>query len=313
MGTTQKSKSNIWSVTGLAGLFVLFLLGLYGFAHTQTSAIRTNGTVQVVAGENFWGDIASQLGGQQVKVTSIITDPTADPHLYESNAHNAAAVSSTQVVIVNGLGYDEFMDKLLGVTKHTDRRVITVSHILGITDPGANEHVWYDLPRIHEVAAEITASFIALDPTHRNEYQRNLAAFTESLQPLLNTVEAIKERYPHASVAYTEPVPAYLLQASGLSIKTPESFAKAIEDGNEPNPADVTAMNRLITNKEIKVLLYNAQATSPATEHVKSLAKQVGIPIVGITETVPTTERSYQSWQQHQLNALLSALGSNKS
>lgn len=305
----QNTKGALWRSLGLLGIFILIIAGLYVFARTQNTASDNSGKLDVVAAENFWGNIASQLGGDHVHVTSIIVDPNADPHLYESNAQNAAAVSSAKVVIVNGLGYDDFMSKLLGASKDNNRQVLTASQILGVTSPGANEHLWYNVPHVSEVAAKITDSFIAQDPQHKSDYQHNLQTFDNSLQPLLDKINTIKQRYPGAPVAYTEPVPGYLLNAAGLTVKTPEGFAKSVEDGDDPSPADVHTFEELITNKQIKVLLYNSQATSPATEHIKDLARQAGIPVIGVTETLPANEHSYQSWQLSQLNALLSALG----
>lgn len=292
----------------IAAILVLIVLviGVGAVVINKKSNSSTSG-LQVVAAENFWGNIASQLGGSHVHVTSIITDPNADPHLYESNAGNAAAVSSASVVIVNGEGYDDFMSKLLGGSKNNNRVVLTAQQILGAED-GANPHLWYNIPRVSEVASKITDSYIAKDPSHKADYQHNLATFDQSLQPLLATINQIKQKYPGAPVAYTEPVPGYLLSAAGLSVKTPEGFAKSIEDGDDPSPADTTTMDDLMTNKAIRVLLYNSQATSPVTEHAKDLAKQAGIPVIGVTETLPTNEKTYQSWQADQLKQLENAL-----
>jgi zinc/manganese transport system substrate-binding protein len=296
----------------IAAIAVLLILvtGVGALIINNKSNSRTSG-LQVVAAENFWGNIASQLGGSHVHVKSIITDPSADPHLYESNAGNAAAVSSADVVIVNGEGYDDFMGKLLGGSKNSNRQVLTAQQILGAPD-GANQHLWYDIPRVSEVASKITDSYIAKDPSHKADYQHGLTVFDQSLQPLLQTISQIKQQYPGTPVAYTEPVPGYLLNDAGLSVKTPEGFAKSIEDGDDPSPADTEAMDALMTDKGVKVLLYNAQATSPVTEHVKDLAKQAGIPVIGVTETLPTNEKSYQSWQADQLKQLVSALAETK-
>ncbi len=68
-------------------------------------------------------------------------------------------------------------------------------------------------------------------------------------------------------------------------------------------------MDELVSTRRIRALLYNAQATSPVTRHVEDLARSVGIPVVAVTETQPSNEPSYQSWQRHQLEALLTALG----
>ena len=282
--------------------------GLIWLARPNSAPLTSHtGQLSVVAGENFWGDIAGQIGGNYVHVTSIITDPNADPHLYESSAQDAAAVTSADIVVVNGLGYDDFMDKLLGASPSNDRQVLKVADLLNAPE-GANQHLWYDIPRVDEVAAKIASMYSQKDPSHASDYEHNLEAFDGSLTPLLNEIGQIRRQYATTPVAYTEPVPGYLLADLGLSVKTPEGFAKAIEDGTDPAPADTNAMDALMQNKAVKVLLYNAQATSPVTEQVKILASQANIPVIGVTETMPTTEKNYQSWQQDQLNALLEAL-----
>ena len=287
-------------------VLVALVAGALGITVHSKSATQNDG-MQVVAAENFWGNIAAQLGGSHVHVTSIISDPNADPHLYESDAHDAAAVTSAKVVIVNGMGYDDFMSKLLGSSHGSDQQVITAQQILDATE-GGNPHLWYNIPRVPEVASKITASYISEDPAHKADYQHNLTTFDASLQPLLQTIAQIKQRYGGTPVAYTEPVPGYMLNAAGLDVKTPEGFAKAVEDGDDPSPADTNTMDSLMTDKAVKVLLYNAQATSPATEHVKQLAKQAGIPVIGVTETLPPTYKSYQAWQAGQLAQLEKAL-----
>ena len=295
-------------ISGIIALIIL--IGVVVWLAKPASLTQTNnGKLNVVAGENFWGDIAQQIGGNHVNVTSIITDPNADPHLYESNAQNAAAVASAKVVIVNGVGYDDFMSKLLDTSQSNNRAVLTVADILGVSE-GSNPHLWYNIPKAGTVAGKIADAFIAADPAHKSDYQNGLSAFDQSLQPLLNTINQIKLHYAGTAVAYTEPVPGYLLAAADLDVKTPEGFAKSIEDGDDPSPADTQTMDALITNKSIKVLLYNSQATSPVTEHVKDLAKQAGIAVIGVTETLPSNEKHYQAWQQDQLNQLLSALES---
>jgi zinc/manganese transport system substrate-binding protein len=274
-----------------------------------SSAPGPSGVVNVVAAENFWGDIVRQIGGGHVSVTSIVTDPTADPHQYESDARDAAAISEARVVIVNGAGYDDFVSKLLSATSNRGRVVLTVAEVLHATGTDVNPHLWYDLPRIPGVARAIESELATADPADRASLAANLKTFVDSLAPLERLVTEIKTKYPHAPVGYTERVPGYLLGAAGLTIASPPGFARAIEDGNEPSAGDTKAMNDLVSGRRIRVLLYNAQATSPVTQHVRDLARQAGIPVVAVTETQPRNEPSYQAWQQHQLEALLTALG----
>ncbi len=264
--------------------------------------------MRVVAAENFWGDIASQIGGAHVSVTSIITDPTADPHQYESDARDAAAVADARLVIENGLGYDDFVAKLLSNTSNPRRVVRTVADVMHVSGADANPHLWYDLPEIPAVAAAIEAVLAAADPADAGEFAANLKTFDASLAPLEAIVTEIKTKYPNAPVAYTERVPGYLLDAAGLRVVSPAGFARSIEDGNEPSAGDAQAMQELISNHGVRVLLYNAQATSAVTKHVQDLARAAGVPVVAVTETMPKNEPTYQSWQQHQLEALLRAL-----
>jgi len=270
-----------------------------------TSEARVN----VVAGENFWGSLTEQIGGDHVRVTSILSDPAADPHLYESDAKTAAAVSRADLVISNGLGYDDFLTKLVAASPNKHRDELSVEKTLHIRGDNPNPHLWYDIPRVSTVADAIARALVVRDPAHASVYRANLDRFDQSLKPLLAMLAAIRAKHAGAPVAYTERVPGYLLADAGLTVKTPPGFAQAIEDGNEPSPGDVATLTDLITNHDIKLLLYNSQATSSVTQHIQTLAKQAGTPVVAVTETVPPSEKTYQSWQLDQLRAIQTALG----
>ncbi len=291
---------------GVAAATLAVLLAACG--GTQPAPGDGNARVRVVAAENFYGDIVAQLGGPYVTVTSILSDPTADPHLFEPGTANAAAVAEARLVIDNGLGYDAFVDRLLSAAPSTTRTVLTVADALHITGAGANPHLWYDVPRMPEIAAAIADGLDAVDPSHRTYFEDRLSAFDASLGPLQQAVAGIRSKDGGAPVAYIEPVPGYLLQAAGLSVRTPPDFARAIEEGNEPTPQAVAAMEALLTGGQVRVLLYNSQATSPVTDRMRGLAEEHGIPVVPVTETLPTGT-SFQRWQLAQVQALASALG----
>ena len=181
----------------------------------------TPGVVRVVAGENFWGNIAAQIGGRHVRVTSILASPTADPHLYESDVANAVAVAEAGLVIENGAGYDDFLSQLLGATRHPGRAVLSVQNVLGANGPDVNPHFWYDIPRVPEVARAIEAALARLEPRDASAFAAGLAAFDASLHPIEAVIGQIRQRYPGAPVAYTERVPGYLLADAGLRVLTP--------------------------------------------------------------------------------------------
>jgi zinc/manganese transport system substrate-binding protein len=284
----------------VATLLVL-LVGLIAGCASSDSTNRS-GRIDVVAGENFWGNIVAQLGGSHVSVTSIITDPNADPHSYESDAKDAAALARARFVVVNGLGYDDFMSKLLSVSGTSKRVVLTVAKVLDISGSNPNPHIWYDTQRLPQVVAALAAELSQLDPTNQAEFEANAAAFDSSLTP-------IKSKYGGTPIAYTERVPGYLVEAAGLTLGIPATFAQAIEDGNDPNAADTHAFDTALTSHRVKVLLYNAQVTDAQTDKIKQLAKSSGVPIVGVTETLPPSDKSFQDWQLRQADELLAALG----
>lgn len=291
----------------IAGGLIAAVALLVGCAADSRSDSST-GRVGVVAAENFWGNIAAQIGGSHVHVASIITDPNTDPHTYETNAQDAAELSSADLVIKNGLGYDDFIDKILATNTSSDRRVISVGEVLGVHAAGANPHVWYDTARLPVVAAKIADQLTAIDPAHKAVYQANARHFDGTLAPLLAVIAEIKQRYAGAPIAYTERVPGYLVQATGLHLATPASFSQALEDGNDPSPQDTAAFESAINHHWVRVLLYNSQVVDAQSDRIKQLAQSAGVPIVGVSETMPTGD-TFQGWQLAQDNALLRALG----
>jgi zinc/manganese transport system substrate-binding protein len=265
-------------------------------------------TLPVVASTNVYGDIARQIGGSHVAVTSILTDPNADPHLFEPGTKNGLAVAHARVLIQNGLGYDAFMSRLESAAPSSGRRVVTISDVLGIHGNDANPHLWYDVPALPKIAAAIEHALATADPKHADAYRQGLRAFVAGLAPLQRTVARMRAAHAGAPVAYTEPVPGYLIEAAGLRNLSPASFTIPVEQGSEPPASAVSAMTSLATKQRIKVLLYNDQAVSPITQRVRAAATAAGIRVVGVSETVPTG-LTFQAWQLKQARELLQALG----
>jgi zinc/manganese transport system substrate-binding protein len=271
------------------------------------SSTRAAGKLDVVAAERTYGNIASQIGGRRVSVTSILTSPSADPHLYEPSMSNGASVARAKVVLQNGLGYDAFMSKLENASPSKDRVVVTMADVLGVHGKDANPHLWYEVTRLDRIAGAIAAAFAQADPAHKVAYRRSLHRFERSLDPLRREVSTIRTRFPGAPVAYTEPVPGYLVSAAGLRNLAPASFTRSIEEGTEPSPSAVAAMSALVTQRRIRALLYNPQAVSPITAELRSAAQEAGIPVVAVRETLPTG-LSFQQWQLAEAGALADAL-----
>ena len=267
-----------------------------------------SGKVEVVAGENFWGDVVAQIGGAHVQVTSIISDPNTDPHEYESSDKNAVAIATAALVVENGLGYDGFLAKLVSASGNHPK-VLDAGKVLGVGGTDPNPHVWYDTAALPKVAAAIAQQLGAIDPAHRAAYEANAQAFDASLAPIEDVIAQIRTTYAGTPIAYTERVPGYLVDAAGLRLGVPVRFTQAVEEGTDPSPQDTVAFDDAIKTKAVKVLLYNAQVTDTQTNEIKALAAASGVPVVGVTETMPTSYHRFQDWQLAQAKALLAALG----
>ncbi|MGH7204498.1 MAG: metal ABC transporter solute-binding protein, Zn/Mn family [Candidatus Levyibacteriota bacterium] len=300
-------------ITGIIGAVVVLVAIIFigkGMHNNAGIAMQGSSTINVVAAENFYGDIIKQLGGNHVQVLSILSDPNADPHQYESNVQDGIAVAKANLVIENGEGYDTWMDKLLSASPNKNRVVLVGTQIADhkITD---NPHVWYSFENTRTIAGKITDTLKQQDPTHASEYDQNLTTFDNSLQPLQQKISDIKAKYSGAPVALTETIYLYQTQPEGLNVLTPYEFEKAIAEGNDPSADDVAKANDQITKKQVKVLIYNEQTITPVTTNLQNEAKQLNIPIVPVTETLPQGKH-YQDWMMGQLTGLESALQSTK-
>jgi zinc/manganese transport system substrate-binding protein len=269
--------------------------------------------VKAVGVENEYADVIAQIGGKYVAVSAIETDPNTDPHSFEVSPQIAEQIAGADLVVENGLGYDDWADRMLAAAPDPNRRVINVQQLRGLPDDTPNPHLWYDPATMPAVATAIAADLSALRPENKAYFEANAAAFDASLKPWFAAMASFKAAYPATPVAVTEPVGDYLLQALGANIATPFSLQAAIMNGTDPAPQDVTTQNALFTGHGVKIFVYNQQVTDPLTESFLALAQQNGIPVVGVYETMPAPGYTYQSWMLAEVNALRKAVAEKKS
>jgi zinc/manganese transport system substrate-binding protein len=266
--------------------------------------------MNVVASTNVWGDIAATVGGDHVKVTSIIDDPDKDPHEYEADARNQLAISKASVVIENGGGYDDFVNTMLKSAKSDSRTVLNAVEISGKKASGAdelNEHVWYDFGTVEKVVGKLSATYAKIDKKHAAAYTKNADALKSKLDALEARESDLKTKYAGLGASITEPVPLYMLDAIGLNNKTPEKFSEAIENDSDVAPTVLKQTLELYSSHAVALLAYNEQTTGAQTEAVLKAAKDAGIPVVPVTETLPSG-KTYVSWMTANLDAVAAAL-----
>jgi zinc/manganese transport system substrate-binding protein len=272
----------------------------------------TNNTqVQVVAGENFWGSLVSQLGGRHTQVLSIVSDPNADPHDYESNAANARAIANAKLVIVNGAGYDDWALRLIAANGNQNQKVLNVADLLG-KKAGDNPHFWYSPTYVNQTVHQMYSDLVSIDNANAGYYKQQYSNLNESLGSYNNRINEIAKNFAGTRVASTESIFEYLATASGLKLISPPEFMKAVAEGFEPSPQDVIAFHRILVNGtspgNATVLVYNEQTITTTTNDLKIEATQHYIPVVAVTETIQPTDVSFQDWMDAELIQLQNAL-----
>lgn len=291
----------------VAGAAALVLTGCATSSSSGNASGDGEGTVRVVASTNVYGSLVRAVGGDDVEVTSILDDPSQDPHSFESSARTQLAVSKADLLVENGGGYDDFMTTLAKASD-TKADTINVVELSGLDHGGEfNEHVFYDYPTMVKLVADVEQRLTKLDSAHADTFERNAEALTTELEGLESKTAAVKAEVDGEQVSYTEPVPGYLFDAMGLDNVTPEAFSEAIEEGDDVPPAALNDTLKLFSEKAVELLAVNEQTSSPETEQVQAAAEQAGIPVVGVTETLPKGE-DYVSWQQANIDAIQAAL-----
>lgn len=318
------------SLLALGAVSALALTACAGSGDSPATSASPTETIDVDASTNVYGQIAEEIGGDAVTVTSIITSAAQDPHEFEPTAQDQLIVSEADLIIENGGGYDAFMDAMIeasGTTApvitaatfnhdypgedaaaeteedHADEEGHDHAHIEGF-----NEHVWYDPHTMEHVAEAIAEELSTLDPDNAELFETNAAAFIDEIAGLEASLDDIAAAHAGAGVFVTEPVPVYLIVAAGLENLTPEAFSEAVEEGQDVPPATLLEALSIIEDGSAKVVIANAQTGGAETTQVIDTADAQGIPVLEFTETLPEGQ-TYISWMQQNIAELADALG----
>ncbi|RSN25178.1 metal ABC transporter substrate-binding protein [Streptomyces sp. WAC 05977] len=275
-----------------------------GSGSQNASAANPGGgeKIKVVASTDVWGSVVTAVGGDKVEVTSIIHDPSADPHSYETTASDAVAAKNAKLTLSNGGGYDDFFSKLADQATGAQKLVAVDIAATG----NENEHVWYSLPGVEKVADQVAAKLGEIQPASKDAFTANATAFKGKTQELLKKVSGLGAS--GAKVVATEPVAHYLLDSAKVTDATPPAFAEAVEAEQDVPAAALNEVKQLISGKQVKALVNNAQTTTPVTQQVVGDAKNAGIAVVDVTETLPQGVTDYIAWMTKEVDALAGAL-----
>jgi zinc/manganese transport system substrate-binding protein len=267
--------------------------------------LSAQAAIKVVAAENMYGELARQLGGKEVEVSSILSNPNQDPHLFSATPRVAKKLSQAQVIVVNGAGYDSWMDKLLAANKTDAQQVLNVASLVQ-AKAGANPHLWYQPQTMPVLAKAITDTYSNIDAKNQLFYQKQLLKFQQQYLALSHKIASLRQKYAGIPVLATEPVFEYMAAALGLNMLG-QGLQQSIMNDVEPTPLQLKEAEDLLRNHQVKVLFYNKQVINPLTKHLQDLAHEQNIPVIGVTETQPQNT-DYIGWMLAQLNSLSKAL-----
>ncbi len=289
-------------------LALVFALATVTLVSCAPSSVPTSG-VNIVASTNVYGSIAEAVAGSHANVTSIIDNPSQDPHSFEAGPRVQLELSRADVVIVNGGGYDDFVGTLLSGADNTTAQVITAVDVSGFSanQIAENEHVWYDLNTASALAVALSETLSRIDPKNAAGYRANAETFSTEVTGLNKRLTAFASNHPHSTVMVTEPVPLYLLAAARLTDVTPSELRTAIENGNGVPPTVMNASLNLLGSGTVSLVVYNEQTEGPETQQLLTAAAKHGIPDFGVTETIPGG-LSYLEWMTDNIHALEKAL-----
>lgn len=303
LAVSRSIRSGALASAAVAGLMVT-ACGL----STPPSAAGSS-KVEVVAAENFWGSIATQIGGDHAQVTSIIVNPDTDPHAYEATPRDARTIAQARYVIVNGAGYDPWAPKLLDANPVSGRTVLTVGDMFGKKE-GDNPHMWYSPSYVDQVVDRISSDLAKIDSANASYFLQQGSTYKSSgLKSYHDTINAIKRKYAGTKIGASESIVSYLADGVGLNLITPYEYLKSVSEGTDPSAAEKAETQNQIATKQIKVFVFNSQNSTPDVQALVNQARAKGIPVTTVTETLSPATASFQDWQTGQLKNLLAALG----
>jgi zinc/manganese transport system substrate-binding protein len=299
-----------WGRRALAGALAVAVTAAMAGCGSSTKTVSSTkaGVINAIGAENEYANVLGQIGGRFVHVSSVLNNPNTDPHTFESSPSVAKEVSGAELIVQNGVGYDDFMSKIESASSNSKRKVIVAQHVLGLPTNTPNPHLWYNPKTMPAVAKVMTADLSALAPAHAAYFRANLKKFDVSLEPWLKAIVAFKAHYPHTTAATTEPVSDYMLQAMGVDNLTPFRFQAAIMNGTDPTPQDISLENGFFTKHQVKMFVYNQQVVDSLTASIRKTAEKAGVPVVGVYETMPTPGYDYQTWMLAELHAMQKAV-----
>ena len=308
-----------WQVITSIGIFVALVAGLalgpliFGQNSPTESSNPTasptltrdgeTGVIKVVASTNVWASIIELVGGDWVEVIAIIDSETQDPHSYEASAKDQLAVNDAELVVYNGGGHEDFMPTLIAAA--SDSKVVLI--MTDFANQRENEHIWYDLKNVQDVAEELAAIITELRPEAFGQINTNFDFFAGELQNLQIRVQALRERALGLGVITSDGVANLMLKDAGFSNMTPQALVDAVQEERDVPASALAEAKALIEGKLAVLVVTNPQVSNPVSQELIQAAQAAGASALEFGELLPG-ELDYLDWMAQVIDQLQEAI-----
>lgn len=277
----------------------LFIMGLMGMIMLLASACsnkkgaKTNSDkVSIVTTTNVYADIAKNVVGKYGSVQAIVKNSATDPHDFEPTTADAKELTKANIIVANGLGYDTWMNKL--ASSVSKKPVLVGEDLMGLKK-GDNPHIWYDLDMPTKYVNYLVKRLSKLDKKHAAYFKENGDKYLAKVAEIKQIAKSTDKKN-NKPVFVSEPVFDYGLEEAGYKIGDKE-FEEAIENGTDPSPKTINKMTNEIKDKKIAFFVNNTQASSSTVKTFVKLAKENGVPVLNVRETIPN-HMTYLDWMR---------------
>jgi zinc/manganese transport system substrate-binding protein len=213
---------------------------LIGLLSVAREAWGTSSPIYVVASFTVLGDLVSEVGGDCVSVRALV-GPDADAHVYEPTPADVRAVASAQIVVLNGLGFEGWITRLLDSAQFRGTVVIAT---MGVTARSAgthpDPHAWQDPRNVRTYVVNIATALAAALPNHAAQIKTREALYLQELEDLDRTLRTEFGAIPNVRrrVITTHDAFSYFGAAYGIEFLPVQGWTTE----NEPSAADVARL-----------------------------------------------------------------------
>nr|WP_298411013.1 zinc ABC transporter substrate-binding protein [uncultured Halomonas sp.] len=265
-------------------LALAFLLAL------PVGSLQANEPLQVVTSFSILADMASQVGGEQVEITSLVA-PDSDIHAFSPSPTQARTLGQADVLIFNGLQLEGWLTRLIEASDYDGVRVTASEGISALTGDtheedhnhehehehgDADPHAWLDVSRAQQYVINIRDGLIEADPDNAERYRDNAKRYLDELEALDQDIRASMAAIPEVQrvVVTNHQAFGYFGEAYEVRFLSPAGLSTA----SAPSAAEMARLINVIRDNQVPALFLENNV-NPGIIH--QLAEETGLPIAG--------------------------------